>query len=183
MATQSQLDQLPVEVFNHILSFLIHPRSRLPGLTELQSHCDYTLPDKRASKEGYHLNPTAPPDHDRFGINFFDSKRVRHPFNDLACTSKCLKDLTEDYCKHLVKLDNRFNLLLANTRPVFPDLSTIVYRRLWLQYAPRYCIFCCVLLSQYPHLEKPNSPVLRCSECFYAQTYVCDPFAQSMIDS
>ncbi|KAF2661444.1 hypothetical protein K491DRAFT_570663, partial [Lophiostoma macrostomum CBS 122681] len=169
-AAQNQLEQLPVEVFNHILSFLVYPRSRLPGLTERQSHCDYTLPDKRVSKDAYHLNPTAPPDYDRFGMSVFDPKKARHPFHQLVCTSRHMKDLIETFCKHLVKLDNRFNLLLADSGPVYPDLSAIVYRRLWLQYAPRYCIFCCLQLTQYPHPPE-SRPFLTCLDCFYAQNY------------
>ena len=93
MATDPRLDELPVEVFNNILSFLVYPRSRLPGLTELQSQHDYDLADKRIAKDEYHLNPTVIPDRDRFGANLFARRRLCHPFNELASTSRRLRQL------------------------------------------------------------------------------------------
>ena len=37
LSSHSVLEELPVEVINNILSYLVHPRSRLPGLTENES--------------------------------------------------------------------------------------------------------------------------------------------------
>ncbi|KAL5440788.1 hypothetical protein PMIN06_009560 [Paraphaeosphaeria minitans] len=170
--TQSQLEHLPPEVVNHILSYLVHPRSRLPGLTEKQS----TLRDAKAQKEiKLTEDLESPPDTDRFAADLFAWKDVRHPFNALAASSKRCRDFVESYCQHIVKRCNKFNLPFARVeengnRPdsVYPSLGSIVYRRLWLQTASRSCLFCGVFMSQYPH--RGFRLMLSCADCFYAQT-------------
>jgi len=164
------LDTLPAEVFNNILARLEYPRSRLPGLTEHQSG----LP--RAAKIAIKATEdlTAPPDSERFGANLFDWVKLRHPFNTLAATSRRCRALVESFCAHLVKVNNRFNLPFDlvekhGIRSIYPDLSNIVYRRLWLQTAPRSCVFCGVHeLSRYPH-RRVAGLLLTCEDCFYAQ--------------
>jgi len=168
------LETLPVEVVNHILSYLVHPRSRLPGLTERQSQYDVSMIEKSNFKAGE--DKTAPPDADRHFANIFAWAEICHPFNALAATSKRCQDLVESYSAHLVKSCNRFNLPFAHLErfgpdSVHPSLNQIVYRRLWLQTAPRYCVFCSASLSYYPHSPLMR-PILTCESCFYAQTFV-----------
>ncbi|KAF2691057.1 hypothetical protein K458DRAFT_438768 [Lentithecium fluviatile CBS 122367] len=150
LTSRINLETLPVEVVNHILSYLVHPRSRLPGLTERQSNYDVSFKEKWT------------PDSNRHFANLLAWAQVRHPFH-----------LVESYCAHLVKACNQFNLpfaLLEKYDPngVYPDLSGIIYRRLWLQTAPRYCMFCSATLSCYPY--SPLMRLLTCEDCFYTQT-------------
>lgn len=165
----SLLEQLPVEVVNNILSYLVHPRSRLPGLTELESALD--AKSQRQIKLNEDLQ--SPPDTDRFAADLFAWTSLRHPFNALAASSKRCYELVESYCAHLVKSCNRFNLPFAQAEEygadsVYPSLSSIVYRRLWLQTAPRNCLFCGAFMSSYPH--RGFRLLLSCADCFYAQT-------------
>ncbi|KAF2869681.1 hypothetical protein BDV95DRAFT_497216 [Massariosphaeria phaeospora] len=178
MASQSKLESLPPEIVNHILSYLVHPRSRLAGLTELQSTHDFPYPAKQQARDKYHFDHTAPPDADRFGADTLTCARISHPFYTLALTSRRCRRLIESYCAHLVKAYNRFNLPFAHletygAQSVYPNLTAIVYRRLWLQFAPRLCIYCGFCLSCYPH-KKPFPartvpPIATCPDCFYAQ--------------
>lgn len=169
----SALESLPVEVVNHILAFLVYPRSRLPGLSEQESTFDIT--GQRRVKNSENLK--SPPDTDRFAANLFAWISLRHPFNALAASSKRCRELVESYCSHLVKTCNRFNLPFAQAErygpnSVHPSLSNIVYRRLWLQIAPRSCLFCGATLSNYPH--RGFRLLLCCEDCFYAQTLSLD---------
>ncbi|KAF2264474.1 hypothetical protein CC78DRAFT_580255 [Lojkania enalia] len=170
----SRIETLPVEVINHILSYLVHPRSRLPGRSERLSDFQCPKEVQRAAKAAYFLNSSAPPDVDRFGADrFFGWRSLPHPFNALALTSRYFRGLVEKFCGHLVRGDNRFNLPFANLErdgpgSVYPDLSHIVFRRLWLQLAPRFCIFCAIPLSVYPHKWTGNL-MMMCAECFYDQ--------------
>jgi hypothetical protein len=171
--TYSPLEQLPVEVFNHILSYLVQPRSRLPGLSEEQSTLDPAV--QRIIKLDEDLQ--APPDTERFAADLFAWTSIRHPFNALAASSKRCCELLESYCAHLVKACNRFNLPFAQADDlgadfVYPSLSSIVYRRLWLQTAPRSCVFCGAFLSNYPHVG--FRLLLCCEGCFYSQTLSLD---------
>jgi hypothetical protein len=171
--TYSPLEQLPVEVFNHILSNLVQPRSRLPGLSEEQSTLDPTV--QRIIKLDEDLQ--SPPDTERFAADLFAWTSLRHPFNALAASSKRCRGLVESYCAHLVKTCNRFNLPFAQAEDhgadsVYPSLSSIVYRRLWLQTAPRSCVFCGAFLSNYPHVG--FRLLLCCEGCFYSQTLNSD---------
>lgn len=168
-SSYSLLEKLPVEVINNILSYLVHPRSRLPGLTENES--SYDSSGKRRVKNNEDL--TSPPDTDRFAADLFSWLSLRHPFNVLALCSRRCHDMIESYCAHLVKSCNRFNLPFAQadrygSDSVHPSLSSIVYRRLWLQTAPRFCVFCGVTLSTYPH--RIFRLLIGCADCFYAQT-------------
>ncbi|KAF2448029.1 hypothetical protein P171DRAFT_429613 [Karstenula rhodostoma CBS 690.94] len=167
--THSLLEQLPVEVVNNILLYLVHPRSRLPGLTEQQSTLDANI--QRAIKANEDLH--SPPDTDRFAADLFAWTSVRHPFNALAASSKRCCGLVESYCAHLVKTCNKFNLPFAHAEEfgadsVYPSLKSIVYRRLWLQTAPRCCLFCGDFMSSYPH--RGFRLMLSCADCFYGQT-------------
>lgn len=188
MASQSKLETLPVEIANHILSHLVFPRSRLPGRTEWQSNVYCHELEQRAAKNAYFLNPIAAPDFDRFAVDIFAWNEVRHPFNVLALTSRRLRELTEKFCQHLVKTCNKFNLPFAHAEKygpgsVCPDLDIIVYRRLWLQYAPRRCVFCDVMLSLYPH-SKGMKPIAACADCYFAQVYVsvrCPPYLNYLL--
>lgn len=177
MAAQSSLEALPAELVYHILSYLIHPRSRLSGLTERQSDHDYPIEEKKAAKEAYHLDPTAAPDDsDPYVMRIFQWKGYPHPFNALALTSRRLRAFVEAYCAHLVTECNRFNLQMLQAakngpKAVYPDMSDIVYRRLWLQYAPRHCIFCNIMIGRYPYFE-PVPVVCACQDCFVSQIYV-----------
>ncbi|KAJ4296410.1 hypothetical protein N0V90_006455 [Kalmusia sp. IMI 367209] len=164
----SRLESLPVEVSNHIFSYLVRPRSRLPGLSERES--SYDSGGQRSVKDREDLQ--APPDADRFAADLFSWPQIRHPFNSLAATSRHCRDLVESYCYHLVKTCNRFNLPFAEAErhgahSVYPNLSGIVYRRLWLQTAPRDCVFCGVIMSYYPH--RGYRLMLSCEGCFLAQ--------------
>jgi hypothetical protein len=176
MTSPSNLEQLPTEIIYVVLSHLVHPRSRLPGLTERQSDHDCPVEEKKAAKDAYHLSRNAPLDVDRFAENLFVWHNYQHPFNVLALTCRRLRDVTERFCAHLVKACNRFNLLISQAeehgpRAVYPSLNDIVFRRLWLQYAPRYCVFCNALLSSYPH-RITQRVLVACQDCFYAQVYV-----------
>ena len=116
---------------------------------------------------------TSPPDTDRFAADLFSWLSLRHPFNVLALCSKHCHEIVESYCAHLVKSCNRFNLPFVQADrygpdSVYPSLSSIVYRRLWLQTAPRICVFCGVTLSTYPH--RIFRLLIGCADCFYAQT-------------
>lgn len=170
-ASYSALEQLPVEVANHILSYLVQPRSRLPGLTEQESRYDSV----RRSTIKRIEDLKSPPDADRFAAHMFPWNTIRHPFNALAASSKHCRGLVESYCSHLVKSHNRFHLPFAEADKhgadsVYPSLSGIVYRRLWLQTAPRPCLFCGVIISSYPHDPRRFGLMLCCADCFYDQT-------------
>ena len=172
---KSPLERLPVEVINHILSHLVHPRSRLPGLTEAQSAHDFPRQTKLEIKNREDL--TTLPDSQRWAADIFDFHSLRHPFHVLALTSKRLNELVESYCGHLVRTCNMFNLPFAHydkygAACVYPDLSKIVYRRLWLQHAPRLCIYCRVGLDCYP-FPVVKRLIAACEDCFYRQTLVC----------
>lgn len=179
MAAHSKLESLPPELIFHILSYLIHPSSRLPGLTETQSEHDFPLSKKKKALQAYHLDPTAPPDYPNPPhrvIQLMQWSGYPHPFNTLAATSHVLRDLVEIFCAHLVVKNNRFNLPVLQVQQygpqsVYPDMSGIVYRRLWLQYAPRHCFFCKRVTEVYPHWRNV-SPVQACQECGQAQVLV-----------
>ena len=172
----ASLDTLPAELFNHILSYLIYPRSRLPGLTEWQSSRACPRVQRKAAQDAYFLNPTAPPDTPRFGDDIFSLEDLPHPFNALALTSRRLRDLTERYCVYLVQTYKVFNLPLPlagidRLASVHPRLDAIVFRRLWLQSAPRLCLYCGAACSVYPHAG--GLPVfLPCRDCYDAQVLV-----------
>jgi len=169
-----RLDKLPAEIFDAILAHLTHPRSRLPGLTEEQSRHDFPHQERRRIKAQEDL--ATPPDTQRDFANLF-SNLGSHPFNALAATSKDSRDKVESYCKHLVKINNKFNLPFAAIEQdgpdgVYPNLSGIVYRRLWLQTADRFCVFCSLLLGSYSHLGHQCGVLAMCEECFYNQSIV-----------
>jgi hypothetical protein len=168
------METLPVEIINQILSYLVHPRSRLPGLTQVQSAHDFPRQTKLEIKNREDL--TTLPDADLWAADIFDFNSLRHPLHVLALTSRRLHGFVESYCGHLVRACNMFGLPFKHYDAhgpacVYPDLSNIVYRRLWLQHAPRLCIYCNVALDAYPF------PVLKrliaaCEDCFYRQTLV-----------
>ena len=168
------METLPVEIINQILSHLVHPRSRLPGLTELQSAHDFPRQTKLEIKNREDLSTF--PDADRWAADIFDFNALRHPLHVLALTSRRLHGLVESYCGHLVRACNMFGLPFAHYDAhgpacVYPDLSNIVYRRLWLQHAPRLCIYCNVALDAYP-FPVLKSLIAACEDCFYRQTLV-----------
>jgi hypothetical protein len=177
-ASQSSFETLPVEVVNHILSYLVLPRSRLPGLTEAQSSLDFSPLARSTLKRNEDL--TTPTDSNRWAANLFQNHTNQHPFHVLSLTSRRCNELVESYCGHLVRTCNVFNLPFAQLdqygpQSVWPDMSGIVYRRLWLQHAPRHCIYCHAVMDMYPF------PVLKrllsnCKDCFYAQTLVRSNF-------
>ncbi|KAJ4380656.1 hypothetical protein N0V86_004017 [Didymella sp. IMI 355093] len=171
---RSPLESLPTEIVNQILSHLVHPRSRLPGLTEAQSAHDFPRTTKLEIKNREDL--TTLPDSQRWAADIFDFESLRHPFHVLALTSKRLNDLVESYCGHLVRTCNMFNLPFAHYDRygrAHPDLSQIVYRRLWLQHAPRLCIYCHVGLDCYP-FTMVKRLIAACEDCFYRQTLTVD---------
>jgi hypothetical protein len=170
----TSLETLPVEIVNNILSYLTHPRSRLPGLTEAQS--DHDLPRHVRLDVKNREDLTTPPDTDRWAADLFSWPTLRHPFNVLALTSRRCNRLVESYASHLVRTCNMFNLpfdLLDKfgSHCVYPDMSGIVYRRLWLQHAPRKCIYCAATLDCYPFL-RVSRIIAACQDCFYRQTLV-----------
>ncbi|KAF2733173.1 hypothetical protein EJ04DRAFT_513380 [Polyplosphaeria fusca] len=179
MASPSSIESLPPEIVNNVLSYLIHPRSRLPGRTEYQSSYDCPEKESKQAKAAYYLRDhTTPPDVDRFAAKIFSWPDLRHPFNALALTSVSLRKAVESFCAHLVRVHNVFNLPYDVLQPrsggggaeaVHPGLNSIVYRRLWLQWAPRQCVFCNIGISCYPHKYKSSSPIVACDKCFYAQ--------------
>jgi hypothetical protein len=65
----SRLETLPSETIDQIFFYLVHPRSRLPGLTETQSTYGFPEAEKKAAKDAYNLNRTAPPDMDRYAVD------------------------------------------------------------------------------------------------------------------
>ncbi|KAF3043495.1 hypothetical protein E8E12_009710 [Didymella heteroderae] len=172
--SRSPLESLPTEILNQILAHLVHPRSRLPGLTEAQSAHDFPRPTKLEIKNREDL--TTLPDSHRWAADIFDFQSLRHPFHVLALTSKRLHDLVESYCGHLVRTCNVFNLPFAHYDKhgsTHPDLRHIVYRRLWLQHAPRLCIYCHVGLDCYPFAVVKRL-IAACEDCFYRQTLTVD---------
>ncbi|KAF9696056.1 hypothetical protein EKO04_006236 [Ascochyta lentis] len=174
--TRSSFERLPVEIVNQILSHLVHPRSRLPGLTEAQSAHDVPRQTKLEIKNREDL--TTLPDSRRWAADIFDFNTLRHPFHVLSLTSRRLHGLVESYCGHLVRACNMFNLPFAHYDKygpacVYPDLSHIVYRRLWLQHAPRRCIYCHVALDAYP-FPVVKRLIAACEDCFYRQTLTVD---------
>ncbi|KAJ4342450.1 hypothetical protein N0V87_001069 [Didymella glomerata] len=172
--SKSPLESLPTEIANQILSHLVHPRSRLPGLTEAQSAHDCPRPTKLEIKNREDL--TTLPDSQRWAADIFDFQSLRHPFHVLALTSKRLNALVESYCGHLVRACNMFNLPFAHFDKhgsAYPDLSQIVYHRLWLQHAPRLCIYCHVGLDCYP-FSLVQRLIAACEDCFYRQTLTVD---------
>jgi hypothetical protein len=184
-ASQNSFETLPVEVVNHILSYLVFPRSRLPGLTEAQSSLDFNALSRSTVKRSEDL--TTPADRDRWATNLFENHKNQHPFHTLSLTSKRCNELVESYCGHLARTCNMFNLPFAQfdkygPQSVWPDLSGIIYRRLWLQHAPRHCIYCHAIMDIYPF------PVLKrlltnCKDCFYAQTLVRSFTTTARIDT
>lgn len=175
-ASQSKLETLPVEIVNQVLSYFTHPRSRLPGLTEAQSAHDFPRQAKSDIKSKEDL--TQPPDSDRWAADLFSWHLLSHPFHVLSLTSKRCNELVESYCSHLVRSCNgtMFNLPFAQldkygSKCVHPDLSGIVYRRLWLQHAPRRCIYCSAVLDCYP-FPLVKRVIAACEDCFYRQTLV-----------
>ena len=175
-ASQSKLETLPVEIVNQILSHFTHPRSRLPGLTEAQSAHDFPRQAKSEVKSKEDL--TQPPDSDRWAADLFSWHLLSHPFHTLSLTSKRCNELVESYCSHLVRSCNgtMFNLPFAQLdkygcKSVYPDMSGIVYRRLWLQHAPRRCIYCSAVLDCYP-FPLVKRVIAACEDCFYRQTLV-----------
>jgi hypothetical protein len=174
-ASLSSFETLPVEVVNHILSYLVHPRSRLPGLTEAQSSAKFSAEDRTNFKKCEDL--TTPADSNRWAADIFQNHLNRHPFHTLSLTSRRCNELVESYSGHLVRSCNLFNLPFAQfdrdgAGSVWPDMSGIVYRRLWLQHAPRKCIYCDAVMDLYPF------PILKrllsnCENCFYRQALVC----------
>ncbi|KAJ4323076.1 hypothetical protein N0V94_002100 [Neodidymelliopsis sp. IMI 364377] len=174
--TSSHFESLPVEIVNQILSHLVHPRSRLPGLTEAQSAHDFPRHTKLEIKNREDL--TTLPDAHRWAADIFSFHALRHPFHVLALTSTRLHAFVESYCAHLVRACNMFNLPFAHYDKhgpacVYPDLSRIVYRRLWLQHAPRQCIYCHVGLDCYP-FPTVKRLIAACEDCFYRQTLTVD---------
>jgi hypothetical protein len=184
-ALQSSFETLPVEIVNHILSYLILPRSRLPGLTEAQSSRDFSRETRLIIKIAEDL--TTPADNDRWAADLFSNRTNQHPFHTLSLTSRRCNELVESYCGHLVRACNKFNLPFSQydkygPKAVWPDMSGIVYRRLWLQHAPRNCIYCYALMDNYPF------PLLKrlltnCEGCFYRQTLVRFRTFQSLFPS
>lgn len=173
-----KLDTLPVEIVNRILGYLIHPRCRLPGLTEAQSRFEVSEKQKRSIKDREDLTQSA--DTDRWAADIFSLRLVSHPFNALALTSRTCHALVEMYCAHLVRRCNStmFNLPFAQldkygSSCVYPDMSSIVYRRLWLQHAPRKCAYCHATLDCYPFL-RVNRLFTACEGCFYRQAMTVD---------
>ncbi|KAH7397115.1 hypothetical protein BKA66DRAFT_408330 [Pyrenochaeta sp. MPI-SDFR-AT-0127] len=178
LPSQSRLETLPVEIINQILSYLTHPRSRLPGLSEAQSAHDFPKQAKSDIKSKESL--IKPPDSRRWAADLFSCHLLHHPFHTLSLTSRRCHELVESYCSHLVRSCNStmFNLPFAaldkfGTKCVYPDMSGIVYRRLWLQHAPRKCIYCYAVLDCYPF------PLLKrvlaaCQDCFYRQALTID---------
>lgn len=169
----SKLESLPVEIVDQILSYLIHPCCRLPGLTEAQSRYDVSEKQKRSIKDQEDLTQT--PDSHRWAADIFSLHLHSHPFNTLSLTSRRCNEFVEGYCLHLVRQCNMFNLPFAQLDRygiVYPDLSNIVYRRLWLQRAPRRCIYCSAVLDNYP-FPLVKRIVTTCEGCFYRQTLVC----------
>lgn len=174
---KSPLESLPAEIVNQILSHLVQPRSRLPGLTEAQSSHDVPRQTKFEIKDREDL--TTLPDAHRWAADIFDFNTLRHPFHVLALTSRRLHAAVEAYCAHLVRACNMFNLPFAHYDAhgpacVYPDLSQIVYRRLWLQHAPRLCIYCHAALDCYP-FPVVKRLIAACEDCFYRQTLVRAP--------
>ncbi|KAF2131522.1 hypothetical protein P153DRAFT_365104 [Dothidotthia symphoricarpi CBS 119687] len=174
--SQSKLETLPIEIVNQILSYLTHPRSRLPGLTETQSAHDFPRQTKFDIKSREDL--TTRPDTDRWAADLFSWTALCHPFNSLAHTSKRCNELVESYSSHLVRSCNKFNLPFAHfdkhgSRCVYPDMSQIIYRRLWLQHAPRICIFCYAVLDCYP-FPLVKRVIAACEDCFLRQTLTVD---------
>lgn len=177
--SKSSLETLPTEIINQILSHLIQPRSRLPGLTEAQSAHDFSRQTKLEIKNREDL--TTLPDAQRWAADIFDFNTLRHPFHTLSLTSRRLNAVVESYCGHLVRSCNMFNLPFAHYDKygaAYPDLSQIVYRRLWLQHAPRLCIYCHVGLDCYP-FPVVKRLIAACEDCFYRQTLVHLPFPPS----
>jgi hypothetical protein len=175
-STLSRFETLPAEIVDHILSYLVHPRSRLPGLTEAQSTHGFPHQLRRSIKDREDL--TQPPDSNRWAADIFSLHQLPHPFNALSLTSTRCRQLVEGFCFHLVRACNgtMFNLPFAQldkygSKCVYPDMSGIVYRRLWLQHAPRKCVYCHAVLDCYPF---PNIKrlVTCCGDCFYNQTLV-----------
>ena len=186
MPTLSMFETLPVEIVDQILSYLVHPRCRLPGLTEAQSAHNTPEKLKRTIKDQEDL--THPPDGDRWATDIFSLHLFPHPFNALAKTSKRCYQQVEDYCSHLVRACNgtMFNLPFAQldkygVKCVHPDMSGIVYRRLWLQHAPRRCVYCHAVLDSYP-FSQVHRVITACKGCFYRQALVRAPLSLTSLD-
>lgn len=172
----SPFEQLPQDVVNQILSYLTHPRSRLPGLTETQS--ELPVEAIRAIKNEEDL--TTPADTDRWAADVFALPAECHPFLTLSVTSKKCHDFVEQYCGHLVRVYNgcmfRLPFHLLDDQGygptcVYPDMTGIVYRRLWLQYAPRRCMYCSVVMDIYP-FHRVKRLLVCCDGCFLRQALV-----------
>lgn len=176
---RSKLEALPVEIVNQILSYLTHPRAHLPGLTQAQSAHDFPAQTRSAIKAAEDL--TQPGDIQHWATNLFSLHLLPHPFNALSVTSRRCRELVESYCSHLVRACNAtaFNLPFAHldqygSQCVYPDLSSIVYRRLWLQHAPRKCVYCFVTMDCYP-FARVRYLLTSCGNCFYRLTLVRAP--------
>lgn len=171
---RSKFENLPVELVNQVLSYLAYPRGHLPGLTQAQSEHDFPAAARRAIKATEDLTRAVESPH--WATNLFDLYLMPHPFNALAASSRRCRQLVESHCAHLVRARNHsaFNLPFRQfdehgPQSVYPDLSQIVYRRLWLQHAPRQCIYCCKVLENYP-FRRVRNLLTTCADCFYRLT-------------
>lgn len=180
----TSFETLPVEVVSHIFSYLVVPRSRLPGLTETQSSLDFNSQERSAIKRSEDL--TMPADTDRWAVNLFQNHKNQHPFLTISLTSRRCRELVEGYCSHLCRSSNRFNLPFEQFDKYGPksvcfDMTSTVYRRLWLQTAARHCIYCFAVLDVYPfpHLKRTRL-LTNCKACFYRQTLVPHPSPPSL---
>jgi hypothetical protein len=180
-ASQSNFDTLPVEVVHHILSYLTNPRSRLPGLSEAQSSREFCPKARLVVKQAEDLTIQA--DSDRWATDLFRNHTNQHPFQALSLASKRCHEFVESYCAHIVRACNKFNLPFNHfdtygPQSVWPDMRGIVYRRLWLQHAPRNCIYCYAPLDVYP-FPLVRRLLTNCESCFYRQTLVSCSSSQS----
>lgn len=172
----SKLETLPVEILHQILTHLIHPRAHLPGLTESQSAHDFPAQTKTDIKIAEDL--TLPPDNHHWAADLFSLRLLSHPLHALSLTSRRCHGVVEAHCAHLVRACNgtMFNLPFAHldrygAQCVYPDMSGIVYRRLWLQHAPRRCVYCFAVIDCYP-FALLKRVMTACQDCFYRQTLV-----------
>ncbi|KAL5113753.1 hypothetical protein ACEQ8H_008365 [Pleosporales sp. CAS-2024a] len=174
-AAPSAFERLPTELGENILSYLVYPRSRLPGLTEAQSSVDFDAPTRSILKRSEDL--TSPADHNRWAVDIFRAHTNPHPLQALSHASRRCQALVEAYCAHLLNVSSGDAPPMQNPSPdqlsVQPRPPNLGYRHLWFKFAPRRCIYCSVVIERYP-FKKTKWLLASCGNCFFRQALSLD---------
>ncbi|KAI9679224.1 MAG: hypothetical protein M1817_005243 [Caeruleum heppii] len=130
----SGLENLPTEVHHEIMSYFIGPKS---GTAYAGAAGGMTDP---------YADDLAFQTHHPF---------KDHPYNQLAGTSKVLKDVVEGYCKLLISRHSQMNIKLNRKSPN-------VFRKKWLKRVNGGCLFCGSATTRYSSFHRLISCCKAC---------------------